>query len=82
MLRLVRDCVRVTLGRDKVEFRREAVLLRIDCVSVSCFSRSRPLYVGRGVTSDEELSTRVAIAEGLLVQSACILILRSQRILE
>jgi hypothetical protein len=67
VLRLVSDCVRVTLGRDEVEFRREVVLLRIDCVSVSCFSRSRPLCVGRGVTSDEELSTRVAIAEGLLV---------------
>ena len=47
----------MTRGLEDV-FRR-LDLLRIDWVSVSCFSRSRPLCVSRGETgvpSDEEVS--------------------------
>ena len=64
VLRRVRDWVRVTRGREDVVCRREVVVLRIDCVSVSCFSRSRPLCAGRGLTgvsSEEELSTGLAM---------------------
>ena len=54
------------LGRDEAEV-TEVLLLRIDWVSVSCFSRSRPLYVGGEATSDEELSTRAAIVQRIAV---------------
>ena len=65
VLRLVSDCVLVTRAREEVCER--ALLLRIDCVSVSCFSRSRPLCAGRGVASDEEDSSRFAIVREQLV---------------
>lgn len=61
----MRDWVRVTRRREDVVCRRE-VVLRIDCVSVSWFSRSRPLCVGRGVTSvssEEDVSTGLAMAQ-------------------